>query len=546
MSRKNKRKLKVQYESAPAKETRKPMKISRAALDTYQSYVLTRQQIAKSYRPPLTLGKPKAEQDILAMDYAGSTNIYDYVGNATSAFGMFGSAEFIGYAALSNLMQDGLLRIGAETLADEMTRKWIQFDFAGEDGDHDAKKKVNPILNDIETEFTRLDVRGIFNKAEFYNEYFGGCLVYIDTGYSDDDEELLTPLVIDKAKVKKGSLINLMVVEPVNVYPGIYNSNEPLKQNYFVPETWFVLGKEVHKSRLLFFAPNTPPILLKPAYNFFGIPPVQMVLDYVANFTDSREAAARLLQKFSLTYLRTNMEAILSGGSGEALDLRADLIAKYRDNNSLVMTDMETEDMAQINTPMNGVIDIVRQTLEFVAALWRIPVVKFLGISPGGMNATGESDFQNFYDHVCSLQEKRFRDNIQTLLEIVQLNLGKEPDPNIEFKFVPLKEMSAKETAEIQKMNAETNDIYVTMGAVSQQEVRQKIADDPDSGFNGIDVDDVPESPGEFNPPAEGSSQTPGEEEGEKQVKKGEVQAMGRHSQSGKARKTRESGWEKE
>lgn len=499
MSRKNKRKLK---QPAPqVAQARKPMKISLAALDTYQSDVLTRQQILKSYGPPATLGRPKVTPE-LAMDACGGSNIYDYVGNTTSAFGMFGSAEFIGYAALSNLMQDGLLRIGADTMADEMTRKWVDFDFAGED--KKKGKEVNPIIADIETEFTRLDVRGVFRQAEFYNEFFGGCLVFIDTGDNEDEEELKTPLALDKAKIKKGSLINLQPIEPVNVYPGRYNSSEPLKDDYFEPSTWFVLGKEVHKSRLLFFAANTPPILLKPAYNFFGIPPVQMILDYVANFTDSREAAARLLQKFSMTNLGTNLEAILQGGGCEQMDARAQLIAKYRDNNSLIMTDMETELLTQINTPLSGVIDIVRQALEFAIAIWRIPVVKFLGVSPGGMNATGESDFQNFYDHIMSVQEKRFRKNIQTVLEIVQLNLGKEPDPNISFKFVPLKEMSAKETAEIQKMDAETTDIYVTSGIVSQQEVRQKIADDPDSGFNAIDVDDVPEAPEDYEPPKEG------------------------------------------
>lgn len=514
MAKKHKKKTKVTKPKviAPAPSGRKPMKISRAALDNYQSDVLTRQQIRDSYKPALTLGKPKAEQDVLAMDSCGINGIYDYVGNAAGAFGMFGSAEFIGYAALSNLMQDGLLRIGPDTIADEMTRKWIQFDFAGED-DKEGKE-VNPIINDIETEFTRLKVQSVFREAEFFNNYFGGCLVYIDTGYSDDPEELKTPLVLDKAKVKKGSLVNLQVVEPVNIYPGVYNSNEPWKDDYFIPETWFILGREIHKSRLLYFAANKPPILLKPAYNFFGIPPVQMVLDYVANFTDTRDAAARLLKKFSLTYLKTNMSAILQDGKGsDQLDLRLGLIAKYRDNDSIVALNGgavdEQESVEQINTPLSGVIDVVRQTLEFCAAIWRMPIVKFIGISPGGMNATGESDFQNWYDHLISLQEKRFRDNIQTVLELVQLNLGKEPDDNIKFKFVPLKEMSAKETAEIQKFNSEKDQVYLDSGVISQEEVRQRLVDDPDSGYNSIDVDDVPEAPEEFAPPKEEDPKEP-------------------------------------
>lgn len=479
---------------------KKPMKISSEATSMYQSNVLQRKQIQESYQPPLTLGKPK-NGDALAMDSCPST-FYEFVSNSSlSSLGLFGSAEFIGYASLSNLMQDGLLRIGPDIMSEEMTRKWIEFSLAGES--QEDKEKEKSIIEEIESEFTRLKVREIFRQAEFLNEFFGGCIVYIDTGDSDDENELKTPLALDKVKIEKGSLINLQVVEPVNVYPGIYNSDNPLKKDYFQPDTWFVLGKEVHKSRVLHFKANNPPLLLKPAYNFFGIPPVQMALDYVAKFTESREAAARLLTKFSLTNLSTNMEAILSGGTSSSLDLRAQLIAKYRDNESLILTDKETEELTQINTSMSDVVDLVRQTLEFVAAIWRIPVVKFLGISPGGMNATGESDFQNFYDHTNSEQERKFRENIQRLLEIVQFNLGREPDKNIVFKFVPLKEMSAKETEEIQKMKSERYEILQSNGDVSQTEVRAVIAKDPDSGFNNIDVDDVPEAPEEFDPSQE-------------------------------------------
>jgi len=497
MKKRNKKNNPKTKPLAASKPGRTPMKISSESLEQHQSHIMVRKQIKESYSPPITFGKPKEDIE-LAMDFC-SNSIYDFIGSSSnSSLGLFGSAEFMGYASLSNLMQDGLLRIGPDIMAEEMTRKWVEFSFSGE-SEGDNKEKSTEI-EEIESEFTRLDVRGIFRQAELFNEFFGGCLVYIDTGDSEDEDELKTPLALDDAKIKKGSLINLQVVEPVNVYPGTYNSDNPLKKDYFQPDTWFVLGKEVHKSRLLHFTANTPPLLLKPAYNFFGIPPVQMALDYVAKFTDSREAAARLLKKFSLTTLGTNMESILQGGTSSSLDLRAQLIAKYRDNESLILIDKETEEISQINTSLAGVIDITRQTLEFVASIWRIPNVKFFGISPGGMNATGESDFQNFYDHTNAEQERKFRKNVQTVLEIVQYNLGKKPDPNIVFKFVPLKEMSAKEIEENQKMKAERYEILETNGVISSLEIRTVIAKDPDSGFNDIEVDDVPEAPDNYEP----------------------------------------------
>ena len=49
------------------------------------------------------------------------------------------------------------------------------------------------------------------------------------------------------------------------------------------------------------------------------------------------------------------------------------------------------EDIKNITLTISGVTDIVRQQLEFIAAINRTPLVKLLGISPSGFNATGRA-----------------------------------------------------------------------------------------------------------------------------------------------------------
>ena len=59
-------------------------------------------------------------------------------------------------------------------------------------------------------------------------------------------------------------------------------------------------------------------MLLKPAYNFLGIPQAQILWDYVLHFQECRAAEARLLTKFSMTVFKTSMADILfsAGGTG--------------------------------------------------------------------------------------------------------------------------------------------------------------------------------------------------------------------------------------
>ena len=75
-------------------------------------------------------------------------------------------------------------------------------------------------------------------------------------------------------------------------------------------------------------------------------------------------------------------------------------------NDGVLAIDKDDEDVLKLETPLSGVTDIVRQSLEILAALNRTPAVKLLGISPSGFNATGESDIRNYYDYITSQQEK--------------------------------------------------------------------------------------------------------------------------------------------
>lgn len=396
---------------------------------------------------------------------------------------------FLGYAFLSTLTQNGLIRAGVEAVADEMTRKWIKIKREGEATSSDDKiQRLNALMR-------KYNLQGIFHDAATKMGYFGGCLAYIDTG-ERDPEVLKTPLHLDPYTFQKGSLKRFTVIEPINIYPGVYNAYNPLEPDYFWPHSWWVLGQEIHSSRFLYFSANEIPILLRPSYNFFGISAAQTVLDYVKHFTETREAAARLLTKFSLTAFKTNMYGVLQGGGDADLTARMQYFIKMKSNDGCMVIDKDSEDLMKLDTSLSGVDVIVRQALELIPAMFRITVVKYLGITPAGLNATGEADQQNFYDYVYSQQEKTLRLPLQRALEILQMNEWGEVDPNLSFEFIPLGEEDERAQADINKVIADTAAIYVDRGIISQEEQRGFLAKNPKSGYDNIDAANVPELPG--------------------------------------------------
>ena len=86
----------------------------------------------------------------------------------------------------------------------------------------------------------------------------------------------------------------------------------------------------------------------------------------------------------------------------------------------------------------------------------RIPVTKLFGRAPAGLNATGESDLQNYYDYVDTLRESKLRPILEKLLPIIAMSVWGGVPEDMDIQFPPLWTPTAKEVAEIAKAKAET------------------------------------------------------------------------------------------
>lgn len=492
-----------------ARPQRKGLSIGLAARDKINDpgYIPTPDEIRALFGPAKSLGAPKSVA--LAMDHGlQSSGAYSLIQHAFEmGQGIGGGQSFIGYAALSNLTQNGLIRACIETVADDMTREWIEIsatDIDGDGDDSDDRKSLEDAIIDY-------DVRNVFHRAAELNGFFGGCLIFIDTGATD--EQLKLPLDISDKSAELKNFRRLTVIEPINVSPGIYESTNPLSPKYFTPDTWWILSREVHASRLIRIVGDEMPMLLRPSYNFFGLPKAQILWDYVLHFQDARAAATRLLEKFSLTILKTDMQDILTNpNSTSSLDARIDYMNAYRSNDGTLAIDKDAEDIVNIVTPLSGVTDIVRQQLEFVVAINRTPAVKTMGVSPAGFN-TGEADLTNYNDHIATEQEKVFRAGLQKALDVIQIATFGRLDKSVSFQFKSLSEDDDGALAATQKTKSDSDCGYLDRNVLSVEEVRHKLASDPNSGYSGIDVETVPVNPNEEGAYGEIENSSPDETE---------------------------------
>ncbi len=414
----------------------------------------------------------------IALDAANS-RCNDY---AKAYYGEMNS--FIGYGTLSEMATRSEYRSPTTTLATEMTRKWIKLKTKGESGESDK-------ISAIEDAMVKHNIQGIFRKAAEQDGFFGRAQIFIDIKGQENKQDL--PLLIAPESIQKGSLKGFKNIEAIWTSPVNYESVDPTDKWFFVPRSWFVMGKQVHSDRLLTIISHPLPDILKPAFNFGGISMTQLLMPYVERWYRTSKSISDLLHSFSISGVKTNMETVLTGGAIDNLLRRAEIFNDARDNRGLMLLDKDTEEFFQFNTPLSGLDKLQAQAQEQMAAPCHIPLIKLLGITPSGLNSSSDEEIRVFYDYVHAMQEALFTDPLETVLKVIQLDLFGEIDEDITFEFEPLYELDGEALARVRKSDADAAQVLVNGGIISPQEERKRLASDPNSGYHGLDVDDVPE-----------------------------------------------------
>jgi hypothetical protein len=113
-------------------------------------------------------------------------------------------------------------------------------------------------------------------------------------------------------------------------------------------------------------------------------------------------------------------------------------------------------------------------------------------------------------DWVAAFQEAFFRPNLTKVIDFAQLTLFDEVDQDITFGFKPLRQDKPMEREQRQQIKAQTREAYLSMGAVDGNEVREAVAQDEESPFDGVDLDKALPPPG-FDPLTGEAPPVPGE-----------------------------------
>lgn len=154
-------------------------------------------------------------------------------------------------------------------------------------------------------------------------------------------------------------------------------------------------------------------------------------------------------------------EKFISSTNGKNLDLKIRVLA--------AVIDGENDSFETHQYTFGGIADTYDRFMMDVAGAAETPVTKLFGRSPAGMNATGESDMQNYYDTIEEKQESILRPIYDKLLPIMAMSaIGAVPD-GLDFEFNAVRRPDEDEMSDLASKNTNSVTITFQAGLISQR-----------------------------------------------------------------------------
>lgn len=346
--------------------------------------------------------------------------------------------------------------------------------------------------------------------------YGGAAAIMVIDGHENKLEE---PLNYDD--IMPDSFCGLMVVDRWSgIYPSIELITDHRDPEMGLPKYYEVRDhssdrsiSKVHHSRVLRFTGKKLPFYEEITEIHWGSSIMEHVYEeLVKRDSTSWNIASLVFQANLLVDKIDGMDQMLAATDPQ---IQADFYNvksaqnQMRNNNGMMIIGKD-EELSAINYTFAGLADISESQMMDVSGAADIPITRFFGRSPAGMNATGESDMQNYYDMLGQQQETKLKPVINKILPVMFMSeLGYIPD-DLEIKFNPVATPTEDKVAEIVGKKVESISKVFDDGIINQRMAMQELHElsYTTSMFTSITDEDIAKADDSFSmgdmPPGNG------------------------------------------
>ena len=331
-------------------------------------------------------------------------------------------------------------------MVDDMLREWY------------TVKGVPPdALTALDKLERRVGLRARLNEGLRWGRLYGGAAGLI---LIKGQEDLSKPL--DLGMIYPGSFQGLYILDRwQGITPNmglVFDGGEEVPESYSITDGRGHTVATVHHSRVVRFTGRDLPRIEQQTELYWGESEIEALYQEVVSHDNvSANMAALTFQANVNTMEVKGMEQLLSMSSPQVQRRFWQVMqaqATLRSNFGMQLVEQGNK-LTNTQYSFAGLKDVYESMALNLCGASHYPMTKLFGRSPGGLNATGESDLTNYYDYIDSQREAKLRPVLERLLPVLCMSaLGGIP-ADIEIDFTPLKTPTPTERAEIGKTKAE-------------------------------------------------------------------------------------------
>lgn len=298
---------------------------------------------------------------------------------------------------------------------------------------------------------------------------YGGSALYI---ICEDGNPQDQPLELDSVR----QIVGFQELTPKNFGAFEYDE-DPLSMTWNRPVTYKLdTGPVIHASRLVIFDGIRVSDQRRRELKGWGASVLRRndmpIQAYHQMFMSIRALAADLSQGI---FRIKGLKDMIARGQEALVMARMELNDMARSSMRALLLDAEQESFDRVSSQIAGIPEFMAKFESRVSSASGIPVTVLFGTSPGGLNATGDSDTRHFYDSLSAHRERFLRPRLELIYQTIFAASngptgGVEPE-KWDFEFGVFYEPTEKETADTRKVYADIDAIYINAGVVMPQEV---------------------------------------------------------------------------
>lgn len=392
----------------------------------------------------------------------------------------------------------------------DMLKNWITITSGL---DPDVEKRLSLTLR-------RTQLIDKLKRGMQWGRLYGGALGVMLVKHQGYD--LSQPLQLDW--IMPGDFSGLLIFDRWN---GVNPSSELIEDisdpDYGFPKYYTVTDPagggsvKIHHSRVVRFTGNELPFWEEIAEMQWGASVVESIFDELRKRDNVSWNIAQLTFMANIRVLKMqDLGQLLAATDNESqAELLRTLEAQNMLLNNMGMQVMDAADGLETHQyTFGGLADCYQQFIMDISGAAEIPVTRLFGRSPSGLNATGESDLQNYYDMIAEKQESYLRPILNKVLPpFIISTLGSLPD-DFDFEFDPVAEPTDKERADLAKCGTDNVVAAYNAGLISQRTALKELKQQSERTgvWTNITDEDIERASDSVEPPGEMGGMFGGEE----------------------------------